>query len=255
MHDLALNIAKTALMFNVHGDNNWRQNVSGAPELFFPVGLLFLIGICCGIWMLWQWRKGQMANGAGQENLIICHLPFAICLIFSWLLLAALPAVMSDEGIPHALRSILMLPPAIILSAIGGIWLYAWANGEWRMANGEKIINAVAVIFIVAVAVFAYVDYFVVWAKNPNVPGAFNADYVAIGDQMNALPSSTPKYVVVNAGGVLARGIPVPAETVMFVTDSFTTSTQIANHIAYLLPNQLDQIPPGTPSSTIFQIN
>jgi hypothetical protein len=61
--------------------------------------------------------------------------------------------------------------------------------------------------------------------------------------------------VVVEAGGVLARGIPVPAETVMFVTDSFTTSTQTANHITYLLPDQTSTIPTGTPASTIFYVN
>ena len=101
----------------------------------------------------------------------------------------------------------------------------------------------------------AYVSYFIVWAKNPNVYWAFNENYVEIGNQMNALPASTPKYVVVTAGGVLARGIPVPAETVMFVTDSFTTSTQLAHHITYLLPDQTSTIPAGTPSSTIFYVN
>ncbi len=272
MHDLALNIAKTALMFNVHGDNNWRQNVSGAPELSWPVGILFLIGILWGIYALR--KRGKIRNSKsviGQLSnyeLRITNYGFAIYLIFTWLLLAALPAVMSDEGIPHALRSILMLPPAIILAAMGGVWLYQVTCDKLQATRKEEGVNSktlslvtshlshlIAVIFIISVAAFAYFDYFVVWAENPNVSGAFNADYVAIGDQMNALPSSIPKYVVVNAGGVLARGIPVPAETVMFVTDSFTTSTQLANHIRYLLPNQLDQIPPSTPSNMIFQIN
>ena len=45
VHDFAVNIGKEALMFNYHGDYNWRQNVSGAPELFWPVGILFLLGI------------------------------------------------------------------------------------------------------------------------------------------------------------------------------------------------------------------
>jgi 4-amino-4-deoxy-L-arabinose transferase-like glycosyltransferase len=259
LRDLATNIGKTLLMFNFHGDNNWRQNVSGAPELWWPVGILFLLGIALGIYWLFK-KEGlkkkpfDSAQGIRKNKDLFPELvegKFGLWLIFAWFILAGLPAVISDEGIPHALRSILMLPPAIILAAIGGVWLYGTLRKYWN----KNVVNAIGIIFIIAVAAFAYVDYFIIWAQNPNVPGAFSANYVAIGDQMNALPQSTPKYVVVNAGGVLARGIPVPAETVMFVTDSFTTSTQLSNHIIYLLPDQTNQIPKGTPSSTIFYIN
>ena len=52
-----------------------------------------------------------------------------------------------------------------------------------------------------------------------------------IGQQINALPTSTPKYVVVNAGGVPVRGIPMPAETTMFITHSFTTADAAAANI------------------------
>jgi hypothetical protein len=106
----------------------------------------------------------------------------------------------------------------------------------------------------VVVAINGYTSYFITWAKNPNVPGSFNQDYVDIGNQMNALPQSEPKYVVVEAGGVPARGIPVPAETVMYVTDSFTTSSQILNHITYLLPNQTSTIPTRTSASERFYV-
>lgn len=267
VHDLAVNILKTALMFNIHGDNNWRQNISGAPELWWPVGILFLLGIFWSIYFLWRGTRKNFqfpisnlkSNSNKQndksENLGFWEAEFGIYLISIWFLLGALPAVISDEGIPHALRSLLMLPPAIIFAAIGGVWVY---RRIWDMGYGvltKRVINIFAVIFIIAAVWNAYYSYFIMWAKNPNVPGAFNADYVAIGNEINALPSSTPKYVIVNAGGVLARGIPMPAETVMFVTDSFTTSTQLTNHITYLLPNQTSQIPQSTPSSTIFQIN
>ena len=49
IHDLAVNVAKEILMFNYHGDYNWRQNISGAPELFWPVGILFILGIALAI--------------------------------------------------------------------------------------------------------------------------------------------------------------------------------------------------------------
>lgn len=238
--EFAVNVGKTLAMFNFKGDGNWRQNIAGAPQLYFPVGILFLIGIVLTAISLWRSKDKK-----NQYPL------FGVLVIFAWFVLAILPAAASDEGIPHALRSILTLPPAIFFAAIAGVWAYHAVRD-----NGfKKTAITLAVLFFVIVGVNAYVSYFVVWAKNPNVPGSFNQDYVDIGNQMNALPSSTPKYVVVEAGGVIARGIPVPAETVMFVTDSFTTRAQLEHHITYLLPDQTSTIPAGTPASTIFYVN
>lgn len=246
--EFVLNVGKTLAMFNFKGDGNWRQNIAGAPELFFPVGILFLLGIVLALISLWRSAKKKDAD----DGTFHAQYPaFGILIVFIWFILAIIPAAASDEGIPHALRSILTLPPAIFLAAIAGVWAYRaiWNNGLKRAAT------TLMLIFIIVVAMNAYISYFIVWAKNQNIYWAFNENYVETGNQMNALPASTPKYVVVEAGGVPARGIPVPAETVMFVTDSFTSSTQLAEHITYLLPNQTSTIPADTPTSTIFYIN
>ena len=293
----AANALKTLAMFNIQGDGNWRHNIAGAPELWWPVGIMFLVGVLWSIYYLWRWvRRGNEGHGTwdmdkegtrdmghgtwikrqgigdmGQGTRIkepLLLAPWALLLLFSWFLLALLPAAASDEGIPHALRSILMLPPAIVFAAVGGVWLYraicdmlhatwGWGQGTRDMGHGTWIKNLVrilAIVFILFAALNAFATYFVTWAENPNVAGAFNADYVAIGNQINALPQSEAKYVVVLAGGVLARGVPVPAETVMFVTDSFTTSTQMENHITYLLPDEIGKIPAGAPTSSVFYL-
>lgn len=223
---LAENTAKTFLMFNFHGDENWRHNLSGAPELFFPVGVLFLFGIIIGLRAL---RKDT-------------ELPaFSLLLVFAWFLLAFLPVALSDEGIPHALRAILTLPPAMIFGAIGGLWAYRFIRAHW----GWKLSIAASGIFLASVTIFPYMQYFVIWANDPNVAGAFNADYVTIGREINSLPSSTPKYVVVEAGGVMTRGLPMPAETTIFITDTFLESEQKDKNVHYLLPEEADKIPPG----------
>jgi hypothetical protein len=36
----------------------------------------------------------------------------------------------------------------------------------------------------------------------------------------------------------MVRGIPMPAQTVMFITDSFTTQKQVEKNIHYILPDQ-----------------
>ena len=243
LKNFVVNTAKTLLMFNVHGDDNWRHNVSGAPELVWPVGILFVVGTILGLYSLWKsWRAKTLRDET--KNM----LPgFALLLAFLWFVLAMLPAAASDEGIPHALRSILMLPPAIVFAALGGTWLYNLIRNHW----GRNVARTIAAVLLAAVAVFAYIDYFIIWAENPNVPGAFSADYVTIGREINALPMSTPKYVVVEASGVITCGIPMPAETTIFITDTFLSEQQQSKNIHYLLPDQINQIPPG---ATVFHI-
>ncbi len=70
---------------------------------------------------------------------------------------------------------------------------------------------------------------------------------MTIGREINALPASTPKYVVDIAGGVMTRGIPMSAETTIFMTDTFLPTQQAAKNVHYLLPSQENQIPPGAP--------
>jgi 4-amino-4-deoxy-L-arabinose transferase-like glycosyltransferase len=246
-YDFAVNVVKEALMFNYHGDYNWRQNVSGAPELFLPVGILFLLGI---VLVIYFWIRRARKKYITAENEKLFPL-FGTLLVFAWLIFGILPAAASDEGIPHALRSILALAPALILATLGSVWLYRLIKKHWSV----KLAKSLMVILLLVIAGWGYYDYFVVWAQNPNVPGAFSANYVTIGQQINALPASTPKYVIVNAGGVPVRGIPTPAETTMFVTRSFTASDAAAANIHYLLPTQTDQIPAGTPSAEVFYIN
>ncbi len=243
--EFALNVGKTLAMFNFRGDSNWRQNIAGAPELFLPVSILFLLGIILSACFL-LWRK---INPQSSDQRIR-NSAFGLSLIFLWFILAILPVAASDESIPHALRSILTLPPAIFFAALAGMWAYH----KIRDNGFKKTAVTLTFLFIIIVGINAYVSYFITWAKNPNVSWAFNENYVEIGNQINALPPSVQKYVVVTAGGVLARGIPVPAETVMFITNSFTTSTQTAKHIMYLLPNETSTIPAGTPTDTIFYV-
>lgn len=253
VYDFAVNVAKEALMFNWHGDYNWRQNVSGAPELFWPVGILFLLGIVLTIYF-WIRRARKKEIAAENEKLFS---PFGTLLALAWLVFGILPAAASDEGIPHALRSILALNPALIFAALGGVWLYRIIKKYW---GGAKLAQLLAIVFVIVVAGWGYYDYFVVWAQNPNVPGAFSANYVTIGRAINALPADTPKYVVVNAGGVLERGIPTPAETTMFVTHSFTATDAAARNIHYVVPGSTTpgiatSVPEGVASADVFEIN
>ncbi|MBI2623346.1 MAG: glycosyltransferase family 39 protein [Candidatus Liptonbacteria bacterium] len=216
LRDLGSNILKTTGMFNFEGDGNWRHNFAGRPELFWPVGIFLLAGLTLGIRAVFKKPSSS----------------FSFLILFSWAFLAALPVFISNEGLPHALRAILMIPPVIILAAAGGIALY----NSIKKRTPSFFLDAAAVIVIVIVMVEPYTTYFTKWARNPNVQGAFAADYVALGREINALPADVPKYVVVEAGGVDVRGVPMPAQTVMFITDSFTPEKRKEKNIHYVLP-------------------
>ncbi|MBI2096742.1 MAG: hypothetical protein HYT40_01120, partial [Candidatus Sungbacteria bacterium] len=228
LYDLGKNIIFTLGMFNFRGDGNWRHNIAGAPELFFPAGILFVIGVMAAL------RRRSTFDG----------------MMLSWFFLAILPVVISDEGIPHALRSILMIPPVFGLAGSGAAMVYEWL--ERFLAPLE--LRVLAGFFIILLFANAYYSYFYVWGRNPSVRGAFAADYVEIGREINALPESETKYVVVAARGIDVRGIPMPAQTVMFITNSFLPQDQQAKHIRYLTPEAYEREKPQLAGKSLFFI-
>jgi 4-amino-4-deoxy-L-arabinose transferase-like glycosyltransferase len=250
LRDLARNTWKTLAMLDIRGDTIWRHNVSGRPELFWPVGILFLLGIAVGFGSLARNFSTSAGNHARERAVRVegaAHSWFPFALLFAWFLLAMLPVVISDDILPHALRCLLMIPSVFIFAALGGHSLYGWL----RKIVAVRWLELATFIFLALLAFEAYHTYFTVWANNPNVPEAFNADYLAIGRELNALPAATPKYVIVDATGVLVRGIPMPAQTVMFITDTFEPEEQAAKNIHYLLPNEEGGIPAG---ATVFHL-
>ncbi len=225
LKNLVLNTAKTLGMFNFAGDYNWRHNLAGAPQLFWPVGVMFLIGVFLAIKSFFRNSKLEIKNSS-----------LAIMLV--WLGVAMLPVIISNEGMPHALRAILMIPPVFILSGIGGIAIY---NFFTRKIENIFVIKTAAIFLLFFILLNTYFTYFVRWAKNPNTADVFAKNYVEIGRQLNSLPAELPKYVIVNAGGVDVRGLPMPTQTVMFLTDTFTPEKQGKKNIHYLLPSQIEQ--------------
>lgn len=219
---LGTNILKTAGMFNFSGDYNWRHNFAGKPELYWPVGIVFLFGIFYGI--------KQIIQKNGKEFLIL----------FSWIFVASLSVVVSNESLPHALRSILMIPPVFVLAGAGAFKTYEILRN--RLAGfyhrHDELIKNSFILICAALIIQSYNYYFLEWGQNQNVKDAFSQDYVEMGEMLNSLPKNIIKYVVVEANRALVRGIPMPAQTVMFITDTFTVKKQVEKNIHYILPGQ-----------------
>ncbi|OGY58955.1 MAG: hypothetical protein A3E61_02500 [Candidatus Colwellbacteria bacterium RIFCSPHIGHO2_12_FULL_43_12] len=137
-----------------------------------------------------------------------------------------------------------MIPPVVIMAAWGGDFVYQNLKGRFSMETTKKIVAIMAILMVIE----AWHSYFVVWGKNPNTADAFSANYVKLAEEVNQMPVSTPKVIVVNASGIDVRGIPMPAQTVMFLTNSFTEEGRLNKNISYITPEKLKLIslPPGS---------
>lgn len=234
---LGKNFLDTLGMFWFRGDGNWRHNLAGNPQLIFPIGALFAIGIVIAIRRMVRSGKRRMKSG----------FVFNIYgLLLGWLALFLLPVIISNEGIPHALRAVGIIPAVFILSALGL---------DWLLARSEPHIGKIAYVFLFAflagTAAWNYYLYFQRWGTNSEVAGAFDAPSVMTGNFLNTLPQSTEKYIVINTGGVLVNNIPMPAQTIMFITDTASAETQAKKRFVYLPPEQIERIAPAHNSAII----
>lgn len=238
--ELFNSVVRTLGMFNFSGDWNQRHNIAGAPLLSLPMSILFIIGF---IHELVHWLKRKHGHWSTTHTLL-----------FSWFFIMLLPGFLSIES-PHALRTIGVIPVVIIFTAKGLWWLFdklgGWYDVRYPYVKGSfshsAAVSMVAIIFLISLAFLEYSRYFVTWAKDPATPGAFSARNVEVANQLNQIPVDRPKYVIINASGTLVNGLPMPAQTIMYLTDTGTSEKQKNKNYHYLLPEQIKQtrIPPN----------
>ncbi len=226
--ELGTSIAKTAVMFNFYGDGNWRHNFSGKPELDIISGAFFLLGLIIAI------KKIFTRNNPEK---------FPYILILIWMIIMSLPSILTKEGLPHALRCIGMIPATFIFAGIGFELL--WKTFQKR----KKIISFILIIAAGIMIIFSNWGQYLAWAQNQNVKNSFDEKYAKIANYLNTLPQNERKFVLVNAGGTLVNNIPMPSQSIMFITNTYTTTKQQEKNIFYVLPENIEQI--KTPSIII----
>jgi len=207
---IAKNIAVTAGMFHIRGDGDWVHNIRGRPQLFWPVGVAFAIGV------ILAFRRRSLLDRV----------------LLLWIALASIPVVLSSSALPHALRSLTMVPAVMGIAAIG--FLAAWRAARTRLSAFP--VAAAGAGLAVVLAAEASVSYFQKWCRNKETGYAMASDYAALSGAINALPRETDKYVVVRVGGDDVRGLPWPTQSVQFLTDSFLEESRTARRIHYLTP-------------------
>lgn len=245
---VANNIA-TLGMLTVRGDCNARHNYSCNPELYPLVAVFFLIGLFLMVKDYWSGK----------------YFPkLTLYLLTTWLIFMSLPETLTREGIPHALRAIGLIPPVIIISGFGAWWflnkMIAWLGRQQTnfpdLAKQIKRIKTnLTILFILAlltIPVITYRLYFIRFASSADAYFGFATETWHLGEYLNNLPVNIQKYVMVNAAGTDVRGIPMPAQPIMFATESFQDSERIRKNIEYILPNELDKINLSSSGDTII---
>ncbi len=227
-------------MFNFYGDVNWRHNFAGSPQLLWPIGIFFLIGIILSI-------KESVNSFKGKNRL-----KFTVyILLLSWFFFMLLSGVLTYEGIPHSLRVIGVIPAVYIFSGLGAFWLFEKSKKFYKTKNQKIAFGLIIAVFLLAITYSEFDKYFYQWGKNPEVKNAFSENYLKIGNYLNSLPDNIQKYVIVNQGGVPVpwpNGIPMPAQTPIFIERAMFGQSRST----YILPEDLDKI--EIKKDTIFTI-
>jgi len=211
LSDLFNNTWKTVGMFSFAGDVNPRHNIPGRAMLWWPTGLLFVVGVVVAV---------------RRQPLLVW-----------WLLIGMLPAIFANEGVPHAWRAVLSIPAAFLLAALGVEWLTE--RYRWR---------ALVTVLAAAVAVEAFRSYFIVWAHDPKVAEWCGSPLLKVAAGLDALPRESAKYLVLDIldpNPATVRGLPIDAQPIMFLTDTATPDRQVAKSLHYLWPDQTNQITQG----------
>lgn len=237
IQEFAKSATFTAGMLFVWGDCNWRHNFDCRPELHPLVALFFLIGIITAIKAL---RQKQSELAPTPHTLLV------------WCIFMTFPATLTREGLPHALRSIGLIPPVMILAGWGGAMFleYILRKTELdtqklpefftlfkRMQQKLIILFALLLLFI---PFTTYRTYFIKWAYATDTYYAFGQDLWNIGVYLRTLPEITEKFIVVNFDGGNVRGVPMPAQSIMFATDTFREDARRRRRFHYILPSQID---------------
>jgi 4-amino-4-deoxy-L-arabinose transferase-like glycosyltransferase len=173
---LADTTVKTALMFNFHGDENYRQNLGGQPELNIFIGSMFILGLLICLVRIRSLRfLGLLA-------------------VFLAMLL---PEVLTAEGIPHALRAIGAMPAAVMLAALGTDYLLTRWYAVFPANSAARAAGLGALIGLVVLSAYqGYSQYFVAWANDSQTYEAYAEDSKVASDFLIQNPSTAKTYVV-----------------------------------------------------------
>lgn len=208
---LGKTFGKSLIKYNFFGDQNWRHNYPPYPILDPFVGTFFLAGFLFTIWQTVTLLGRRFRFGDRDTRLVTNF--FLLGSFFVMLM----PEFLTDESLPHALRSIGTQMPVFLMAAMSALWIVKKAL---RSQAGARVAFVFILIIVLAgSAIFNLTKYFVFFANSPAAAAAFSEDYTNMAHYLLSLPEDINKYVLVDRQGNDDRfRLPVFAHPVYFLT-------------------------------------
>lgn len=173
-------------MFHVQGDPMWRYNIAGDPMLLWPVGGLFLLGLVVVLLSPRQFNSEK-------SELTSTHR----ALLFAWLLLLLLPAALTIDFTPSALRALGVVPVVCVFAALGGVYMFRLV----KATVGTRWATVLVSLFLAALVATQFGRYFYQWATAPETELAYLSHHVELAEDLKQLPAESYKYIIVDLPG------------------------------------------------------
>lgn len=220
---LAETVTLSLAKFNFYGDPNWRHGYPPYPTLELITGIAFLFGIIYSFIhffkSIFTVNKERQKDHPSATNTFVIY-TFLLC----WFFVMLIPEFMTREGLPHALRSIGVLPVVYIFAAL--TFDFVLTAAKKRSVQTHAIVLAFVLIALFYIGLFNTIKYHIFWAQHPKVAFSFNKDLTDIGRYVQTLPSEQMTYVVT---GSLTR-LPV------------LLLNEEKDNLVFLYDHELDQI-------------
>ncbi|MBP9727817.1 MAG: glycosyltransferase family 39 protein [Candidatus Moranbacteria bacterium] len=237
---LAKTFSLSLLKYNFWGDQNWRHNYPPYPILDPFVGTFFLAGFLFVIWQTVTLLGKRLREN--DRDLRLVSNAFLLITFFVMLI----PEFLTDEGLPHALRSIGTQAPVFLMASLAAFWVW---NKALRSQPGTKLaLLSLLVIALVSSATWNLTKYFVFFPNNVHASGYFNENYRNMASYLLSLPDTTRKYVLINEKGENNRfDLPVFAHPIYYLTYNKISNMEIVQKETvlrrggvFLMPNYND---------------
>jgi 4-amino-4-deoxy-L-arabinose transferase-like glycosyltransferase len=171
--------AKTILQFNFYGDSNSRHNLPGEPLVNTFVGIMLILGLLVAFSRITSTKYAA---------------------ILAMFFVMMLPAILTAEGLPHALRSIGTAASVFTLAAIGIDYLLTRWYATFPVNGLARTTAVVMISFLMFLTLIqGWRQYFVAWAQDPATYAAYSENMTQIAQFINANNGGKTTFLI--AGG------------------------------------------------------
>jgi hypothetical protein len=218
---LAKTLGLALIKYNFVGDQNWRHNYPPYPILDPIIGVFFLAGFVFSIKMICSLFRDRIHAKTRDVELPV----HAFLLITFFVMLA--PEFLTNEGLPHALRSIGTQPAVFLLATIPILFLFRKLA---RTKSGPKVALAIPLILLLTTsALWNTTKYFIFYRNRPEQHASFNENFRNMATYLVSLPKEDHKYVIQDSF--------MAVRPIVFLTDGKT------ENLEYVTPDADFQAP------------